>query len=178
MAEALSWTHPIVVADLPEEGTELEFVPDDENRAALARYAGVLAVNRLIARLGVRPDGRGGATLEGTMEATVRQTCVVTLEPFDNAITQAISVRFASAESSMPERAGAINAGEDDPPDPLIGGRFDIAAVIAEFLVLAVDPYPRKPGAVFIAPAAGGAAERSTAFAALAELKRRADKKG
>ena len=178
MAEELSWTHPIVVADLPEEGIDLEIVPDDENRAALARHAGVLAVPSLTARLDVKPDGRGGVTVEGTLEATVRQTCVVTLEPFDNAIAQAISVRFAPAESAMPERAGAIEAGEDNLPDPLIGGRLDVAAVIAEFLVLAVDPYPRKPGAVFVPPAAGAAADRPTAFAALAKLKQRADKKG
>lgn len=178
MAGELSWTHPIVVAELPEEGIDLELVPDDESRAALARHVGVLAVPRFSARLSVKPDGRGGAMVEGAMEATVRQTCVVTLEPFDNAIAEAISARFVPAKNSMPERSGAIEAGKDDPPDPLIGGRLDVAAVIAEFLILAVDPYPKKPGAVFIPPAEGEAAEQPTAFAALAKLKRRADKKG
>ena len=31
----------------------------------------------------------------------------------------------------------------------------DLGAVATEFLLLGIDPYPRKPGAVFEAPPAG-----------------------
>jgi len=37
-------------------------------------------------------------------------------------------------------------------PEPLIGGAVDLGAIATEFLVLGVDPYPRKPGAVFDPP--------------------------
>jgi len=42
----------------------------------------------------------------------------------------------------------------DDPPDPLIGGAVDLGSVVSEHLTLALDPYPRKPGAQFVEPAA------------------------
>ena len=34
----------------------------------------------------------------------------------------------------------------DDSPEPLVGGAVDLGAVATEFLVLGIDPYPRKPG--------------------------------
>jgi hypothetical protein len=173
MPEPLSWTHPIRAADLPEEGVEIELAPDDESRAALARNVDALAVPALIARLRLLPDGRGGATVEGTLEATVRQTCVVTLEPIDNAIAEPVALRFAPE----PEVARSLEAGEANPPDPLIGGRIDLARVVAEFLALAVDPYPRRPGAVFTPPASEAAAGRASAFAALEKLMPQHDKK-
>ena len=53
-------------------------------------------------------------------------------------------------------------------PEPLIDGVVDLGALATEFLLLGLDPYPRKPGAVFeppqdLAPDAGP-------FAALAKL--------
>jgi hypothetical protein len=178
MRDEFAWTHPIRVADLPEEGVELELVPAETERASLARHVDVLAVPRLVVRLKLRADGRGGAAVEGMLEATVRQSCVVSLDPFEQAIVEPIMVRFAPAKISRSDKAGAVDAEEAGAPDPLIGGRIDLAAVVAEFLALAVDPYPRKQGAVFIPPAEDEAAGRPTAFAALEKLKAGKDKKG
>ena len=49
-------------------------------------------------------------------------------------------------------------------------GVVDLGAVATEFLLLGIDPYPRKPGAVFDAPPAGDPS--SHPFAALAALKK------
>ncbi len=40
----------------------------------------------------------------------------------------------------------------DEPPEPLVGGTVDLGAIATEFLILGIDPYPRKPGAEFDAP--------------------------
>jgi len=37
-------------------------------------------------------------------------------------------------------------------PEPLIGGGVDLGALAIESLILGLDPYPRKPGAVFETP--------------------------
>ena len=49
-------------------------------------------------------------------------------------------------------------------------GAVDLGAVATEFLLLGIDPYPRKPGAVFERPAAGRPGGHP--FAALAALKK------
>ena len=64
-------------------------------------------------------------------------------------------------------------ADEDEPPEPLVGGTVDLGAVAAEFLILGIDPYPRKDGAEFAAPRADLAGEHP--FAALAALKKPPD---
>ena len=63
-----------------------------------------------------------------------------------------------------------VDIAADDPPDPLVNGAVDLAAVVAEFLALAVDPYPRKPGAVFSPPVEPGG-QGSSPFAELEKLK-------
>jgi hypothetical protein len=37
-------------------------------------------------------------------------------------------------------------------PEPLVGGVVDLGALATEFLMLGLNPYPRKPDAVFEAP--------------------------
>jgi uncharacterized metal-binding protein YceD (DUF177 family) len=171
MPEDFPWHFPVTVSDLPPDGKEFELMPDEAARDALARHAGVLAVPKLVARLTVRPQGRAGATVDGTLEAVVRQNCVVSLEPFDNPVAETVSLRFAPPEALPKDATVVVEVGGEDPPEPLINGKLDLATVISEFLTLSVDPYPRRPGAVFAAAGDNTAAEETSAFAALAKLK-------
>jgi hypothetical protein len=50
----------------------------------------------------------------------------------------------------------------------LVDGTVDLGAIASEFLVLGIDPYPRKPGVDFAQPQQGEAAGRP--FAALGAL--------
>lgn len=53
-------------------------------------------------------------------------------------------------------------------PEPLLGGVVDLGALATEFLILGLDPYPRKSGAVFEAPP--DRKPEDSPFAALAKL--------
>ena len=113
--------------------------------------------------------------MRGRVSATVGQTCVVTLEPLANEVEEAIDLVFAPPSAIKRDGEGA-GAEERNPaeswsePEPLIGGTVDLGALATEFLILGLDPYPRKPGAVFQPP--GEASSDEGPFAALAELKR------
>jgi Large ribosomal RNA subunit accumulation protein YceD len=93
--------------------------------------------------------------VRGEVYAEVTQTCVVTLEPIEAIVREAVDVRFA--EPAQEHRRGNLDApgvaelidlDSDDPPDAIENGRIDLGALAAEFLALGLDPYPRKPGAV------------------------------
>ena len=171
MAEEFDWKFPVTLSNLPPRETAFELVPDEAARAWLARRAGVPAIPRLIARLKVQPEGREGAAVQGSIEATVRQTCVVTLESFDNEIHEPIALRFEPAEAVAARPPQAEEVVGEDPPEPLTDGTLDLAAVVAEFLILSIDPYPRRPGAVFSPPGAAEGGKEPSPFAALANLK-------
>ena len=153
MQNDLPWSHEIEVASLPPEGRSFDLVPDEATRKLLAEVANVVAVPVLKVTMEVRPAGADGAEVAGKLEGVVRQTCVVSLEEFGNPVAEDFSVDFAVA----PESQATTDDEEEieDLPDPIVNGKIDLGALATEFLVLAVDPYPRKPGVEF----SGGVAE-------------------
>jgi hypothetical protein len=171
------WSVPVALHDVPETGRHIELVADEHVRAAIAKLAGLAALPRLAASFDLSPRGRGGLHVVGQVSATVGQTCVVTLEPIENDVEEPIDLVFASADRgpsaakspSLVAPGAEVDIPVDDVPEPLIDGTVDLGALATEFLLLGIDPYPRKPGAVFQAPAAED--EAAHPFAALAALK-------
>ena len=73
---------------------------------------------------------------------------MVTLEPIDNEIEEAVDLAFVPARGgSCRRRRARSRVAADDAPEPLVGGVVDLGAVATEFLSLGIDPYPRKSGA-------------------------------
>ncbi|WP_238122632.1 MULTISPECIES: YceD family protein [unclassified Xanthobacter] len=163
----LPLSYTVSVAEVPSHGLDVELTPTAEQRAALARHVGLLEVPRFIARLSVKPEGADGIRVTGTVDAAVVQTCGVTLEPFEAPLEEAVDVHFVPAGTPLPEHAEEDE--EFDPPDEIVDGGIDLGALAVEFLALGIDPYPRKPGAVFEPPAEDSAA--ASPFSALARLK-------
>jgi hypothetical protein len=163
------WTVPIRVEDVPETGRSVELTADESICATLAQAAGVNGLTRLEATFDLTRRGRGGVHVVGEISATVRQTCVVTLEPILNEVVEPVDLLFAPAGAQI-SPAAELPVGAGDAPEPLVDGRLDLGALATEFLILGIDPYPRKPGAVFEAPPS--ADRDATAFAALAALKK------
>jgi uncharacterized metal-binding protein YceD (DUF177 family) len=148
--------------EVPESGLHVTLAAPPEMLAALAKPAGVDAVERLVAEFDLIPRGRG-LHVGGRVTATVRQTCGVTLEPFLNAIDEAVDDDFAPPRT---EKDRAKDEGDgDEETEPLTGDSIDLGVLATEYLILGVDPYPRKPDAAFAPPATGEAAAHP--FAAL-----------
>lgn len=171
---AQPWHVPVRLEDVPETGLHLDLVADEHVRAGLAALAGVTGMPRLEAALDVVRHGNG-LRATGRVSATVGQTCVVTLEPLQNEVDEQIDVVFvpSTGEPAAEEIVAEDLAGDFDAvelPEALSpDGAADLGAIAAEFLMLGIDPYPRKPGAEFKPPAYQGAAV--SPFAALAKLK-------
>ena len=165
--------------------------PAPTNAPLSRRRTGSPRSTRLEADLRLRREGAGGLRVEGELRADLRQICVVTLEEFDVTIVEPIDVAFAPerkprppaepsrrtrrpAEPEEPEPSSHFVDLEGDEPDPLIDGRIDLGAIVAEFLALAIDPYPRKPGASFAAaPPEGDDAPPRSPFAGLGDALRK-----
>jgi cytochrome b pre-mRNA-processing protein 3 len=161
------WTALVELGEVPEAGFHLELEANDTARSAIAKLAGVIGISKLHASFDVVRRG-SGLHVTGRVTAEVAQTCVVTLEPLTNPIEEDVDLLFLPG---APERLAAGNPDEDeDVPEPLVGGRVDLGVIATEYLVLAIDPYPRKEGVTFEAPKVGDDAPHP--FAALAALKK------
>jgi hypothetical protein len=165
------WSVPVEVASVPETGRRLNLVADDAARNAIAKAAGLVALPRLEAGFDLTRQGADGLRAVGRISATVVQNCVVTLEPIESQIDEAVDLVFLP-DAAPPTAAVEVQVLEtDDPPETIRDGVIDLGAVATEFLVLGLDPYPRRPSAVFDTPPAGD--PTSHPFAALAALKKR-----
>lgn len=171
----------VAVESVPDHGLEMSIHADAEECAALAQRCGLVSVASLGADFRVTKTGRTRFTVTGILRARVTQTCVVSLEPFETEIETDIDVDFASVEiaarsPSARATSKSISAPaapppiQPDAPDPIIDGRIDLGALAAEFLVLSLDPYPRKPGTRFEASGIAADPERVSPFAALKKL--------
>ena len=148
----LPWHVPVALDDVPEEGQHFDLTADAQTRAAVAQIAGLRDLPRLQASFDVSRRGRG-LHVAGHVSATAGQTCVVTLEPLANEVNEEIDLLFAPPLVVAPElEADILERTLDDDTEPLLDGKVDLGALATEFLILGLDPYPRKPGAVFRPP--------------------------
>jgi uncharacterized metal-binding protein YceD (DUF177 family) len=162
------WSVPLTLEEIPETGLHREIAAPAETRAAIAQLAGLRGLPQLAAGFDLTRRGAGIA-VSGRVRARVEQTCVVTLEPIENAIDEAIDVVFAPASGAEPAAAQAVDAAEET-AEALIAGKIDLGALATEFLMLGIDPYPRQAGAEFVPLKADESGHHP--FAALAALKK------
>jgi uncharacterized metal-binding protein YceD (DUF177 family) len=166
------WHVPVRLDDVPESGQRLDVVADPQLREAIAAMAGLRELPRLEATVDITRSG-SGLRATGNVSATVGQICVITLEPMTSEVEEAFEVVFAPAPApGVAAPAGGPAGVADEPAEPIIDGVADLGGVLTEFLLLGIDSYPRKPGAVFTRP--GDADAGPGPFAALAKLKRAA----
>lgn len=142
------FSRPVALGLVGPEGRWEALEADEAERAALALRLGIPAVERLRAELRLRPEPGGAVLAEGRLSAAVVQSCVVTLEPVAQRIEEDVALRLLPA-GREPE----------DGPDEVDeiatqGGVADLGEAVAEQLALALDPYPRAPGAALPAEAA------------------------
>jgi len=146
----VAWASPIAVADIQDEGLDVAVEAGETERAAVARVADLRDLPRLAASFHLTLADRGEVRVVGRVSAVVGQTCVVTLERVESAVEEPIDLIFAPADSIEIGGQGQPDSDVDeDPPEPIIDGKIDLAKLTVEFLLLGIDPYPRKPGAIF-----------------------------
>ncbi|MCR6736395.1 MAG: DUF177 domain-containing protein [Afipia sp.] len=153
----LPWSFPVAVAQLPEAGLHQVLEASAAQRQLIAEAAGVNAVLQATATFEIVPEPEGRVSVTGNVRARVEQACVVSLEPVENDIDEHISAVFAPP-SQIPVSPKSVQKEEGDDaeipdlPEPIVNGVIDLGHLATEFLILGIDPYPRKPGVAFTPP--------------------------
>ena len=160
---------PIAVADIPRAGLDIRVEANAQQRAEVARHFDLLGIEALSGSYHVSADSPG-ARVRGEVTASVRQTCVVSLEPFRG--------RKYESRSISPSRRGpredAHGSRSIFPPMTKtrrsfdLDGKIDLGAVTLEFLALGLDPHPRKPGVELLPSEEPKRKSRLSPFAVLA----------
>lgn len=149
------WSETLSLHELAHGPVRRTLVAPEAARKRIARAFQLDDLASLEATVDVSP-WLDGAELRGRWHAAVLQTCGVTLEPLPSEPEGEFVVHVLPAGSPNAPQAptGEVEVGveDDDPPDVLEGESVDLAAYVVEHLGLEIDPFPRKPGAVFTPP--------------------------
>lgn len=152
------WSVPVVVTQIPDTGLHRQFEASASQRQALAELGGLREVMSAHASLDLTLMRQGRVHVIGRVTARIGQTCVVTLDPIENDIDEAIDLIFAPPEqipalADLVDDAATSDVEIPDPPEPIVAGTIDLGRLATDALFLGVDPYPRKRGAIFEPPA-------------------------
>ena len=168
------WSVPVVVAQIPDSGLHREIEAGRAAREAMADIAGLREILSASASLDLTLEKAGRVHVTGRVRARIGQTCVVSLDPIENDIDEAIDLIFAPPEqilelADLVDEAAESDTEIPDPPEPIVNGVIDLGRVATDALFLGIDPYPRKPDAVF-EPVIEAADPEDHPFAALKAL--------
>ena len=180
-AEAVEFSRPAAVDRIGAALLQYEIEANAAERAALAERFGLLSLERFTAKIILRRLRKDLIRVRGRLTASLTQSCVVTLEPVAAEIAEDFELDFVEGAGDRSADSGAeldLDVEAADGPEPLLGPEIDLGEVAAEQLGLAIDPYPRKPGAAIPAEWVGeetpapAPAEKVNPFAALEKLRK------
>lgn len=164
------FARPYRLDAIGERSQMLELEASADERAALAKRFGLVEIARLH---GDAALARSAAGIEavGRLHADVTQSCVASGAPVTTAIDEPFALCFVPAH----EIGGGdeIELGADD-LDVIAhdGQAIDLGEALAQTLALALDPFPRAPGADAVLKEAGVISEEEAGpFGALAGLR-------
>lgn len=174
------FSYRVKVGHVSNNPVTVTITADAAELVALARQWDVPEVRSFAAEFQIQRWKRDGVRLKGRVQADIVQACVVTLEPVEDKIDEPVDAVFVP-EGSKLARAPNIEGGEmlldpdgPDSPETFEGDAIDAGAVAAEYAAMAIDPYPRKAGAMFSAHVESSEEDdaKPSPFAALKDWKK------
>lgn len=152
---AFPFSYAVKVGHISANPVEVHVEADERECAALAEIWNVVAVKSLKADMTVARWKKDGVRVRGHVTAEIVQSCVVTLEPVESTISEDFEQLYVPEGSKlarfMTGEQGEMVLDPEGPdlPESFVGDSIDAGEAVAECVALAIDPYPRKPGAEF-----------------------------
>ncbi len=138
---------PFDIVSLPDGGRAIEITASEAERDAIARRLGLLGLAAFTVRGSLEPVRRGrSAVFDARLAAAVTQECIITGDPVAAQIDERVRVQLATEEEADRRAELDIDVDEDD-IETADAGIVDLGDIGVQYLALALDPYPRAPGA-------------------------------
>ncbi|MBU6475487.1 MAG: DUF177 domain-containing protein [Alphaproteobacteria bacterium] len=153
------FSHPVAVDSLvPDKPRRVRIAATDAECAALARRFDLQSLSGLTADLSVtRLSESNIIKVEGEIGAEVVQTCVVSLQGVPAEIKTHLDTYFTEdGKEGFDDDLPPDAAMEEEFPDTVMqNGQLDLGELVAQYLALELDPYPRAPGVSLAAQMTG-----------------------
>lgn len=135
-------TRPVRLQQIGAKGLSYSVVATDAECRDLSIRLKIPAVLALRCEFHLKPTNGASVEANGRLLARVVQSCVVSLDEFEQEVVEGFEIRF------VPDGAVSDDFDPELPDDvPYNGDVIDLGEAAAEQLALALDPYPRKSDA-------------------------------
>ncbi len=140
------FSHLVKLSDLGDGIRDGKLSASEPERAALAKRFDLPGIAAIDASFQLFPGDRG-ISFSGTLRARLQQNCAITGEPFDVKIEEPFEILFCQEADKITADEEVELSADDCDIVEYSGGHFDLGEALAQTLYLALDPYPRGPGA-------------------------------
>ena len=174
MTNSNEYSFTVPASKIGGDDYNVSFDADERALALLAKRLNILSVEKMAGTATLRRQSDGMTIyVRGTIDAAVTQACVTTLEPVPDTIRETFegwfldesqATSFTRALKKKQEEEGVgfdLLPVEDDEfpmiseqeePEPLVGGLVDVGELAAQYLSLALNPYPHSEKALAEGP--------------------------
>ncbi|MEN3791264.1 DUF177 domain-containing protein [Fulvimarina sp. MAC3] len=145
----------IAVGRVSQSGLPIDFDAGPADLQRIASDLGLTAMAQFKGSLVAMPWQKAGVQVTGILKVAAVQESVVTLEPIETDYVIDFDMIFVPEHSRLAPRKADfedeifVDPEGEEPPEPFSGDHIDLAPYVEEHLVLAIDPYPRRPNETF-----------------------------
>ena len=165
MSAAPEFSFEVDLSALPKAGRRFQLEAGAEERDAVAKRLGVIAVEHLSGDINVRAT-RDRFSVRGALVARLKRQCVATLQEMSEEIDEPFELDFVRRADITDDEDEEISL---DAPECFDGRIFDLGETLVQQLSLAMDPFPRLPGGDSLAEKFGADEDTSPFAQALAQ---------
>lgn len=141
---ALEFSREVDLKKIPQNGLRFSERASEEELLALASRYKLDAVLSFQIEADISSWRKKGIQAVGQVSAILQQTCVVTLEVFEQSLEESFNTLFLPA--NMIQETDDPDA---DIPEAMQDGVADVGELAVQVLALGIDPHPRKPDVEF-----------------------------
>lgn len=180
-AEILSpeFSRLIAIEGITPDKTRSEKIDATEEECeALAARFGLRHLANLKATVNIRRiSGSDMIKINGTFAADVVQACVVSLQDVHGHVEGSFDTYFTQTAGEQRDEIEFTLEDDLEAAEIVVNGMIDMGEVVAQYLSLDLDPYPRAPGVSLAAQMREtGTSGKANPFQVLAALKTEEDK--
>jgi hypothetical protein len=157
---APEWSFLIDADKVSHAPLKIMIQPNPEERKLLSQRLGLKSLDSLKADI-VFSLQSGKIHADGVFEAQVKQVCVVSGKPINSTLKESFEAWFSDRDRTVSlakiRKEKEVEKGkvempimeESEDPEPIIDGKIDAGELVAQYLSLAIDPFPHAEGVAY-----------------------------
>ncbi len=174
----LEFSYPVIADQIGYKAKYFNVEPNDEEKEKIIERLGIISLPEFKAKFSLKAFTASSLImLRGSFEAVVGLKCVVSLDDFNQKISDEFEITFDSKLAKHKGEEYVLDMEDETDAEPIENGIIDLGEIAVQYLSLALPDFPRKEGSELVCSSKDVAfnqeieTKKSSPFDVLAKLK-------